>query len=556
MTTTTHIFRRSVAPAGSSLLGLLLVLGAATGCGRDADADAGPPPHPLATDKRLELLIIPCERGGYYDRDTSEAIEIMVGKLELSHPEQMRRAKEELGAIGDAAVPALTRMVQRWFDDPGNFAHVQNALEALSMGKARTAHDAILLCLEHSTDTIRLRALRALASGHARKSDYDRIYYRLQTEPYDLQRTAALGLFTADSARATLQLLEWLENGLAKDLWGDLLPHLAEATDPAVLERVAALVDSEWPQIRIWATAITAAQGDLEADAALRELLAESELSERTIAVQAAVATGLVQLLEPVLAKDPNGALRVMAAEALGRRASEEPYRAWLLAALNDPDKSVRQVVLRALLVAGDETALGRLIGLLEGRRAHLQQAVNVITGVLPDDSPAARRAFETLARIDRAQDHLSLGERSAVLQAIGLLPLGDAAEYLRDAGLAAEQGAQGMSAYGWAMLRAANSGIPGRRRLAELLPTETDPVRRIDMLWAISSRRDDLTREALTAAVLDPETDPYEVLFCAQRLANTGPMTYVAPLLKRVTLTITDPVVRPALECLLWRWY
>ena len=105
-------------------------------------------------------------------------------------------------------------------------------------------------------------------------------------------------------------------------------------------------------------------------------------------------------------------------------------------------------------------------------------------------------------------------------------------------------------------MLQAANTGIPGRRRLAELLPGETDPVRRIDLLWAISSRRDDLTREVLMGVVEDPSTDPYEVLFCAQRLANTGPMTTVAPLLKRVTLTVVDPVVRPALECLLWRWY
>ena len=44
--------------------------------------------------------------------------------------------------------------------------------------------------------------------------------------------------------------------------------------------------------------------------------------------------------------------------------------------------------------------------------------------------------------------------------------------------------------------------------------------------------------------------------LYAADRLVRIGPASVVAPTLKRVTLRVEDPTVRPALQCLLWTAY
>jgi hypothetical protein len=71
-----------------------------------------------------------------------------------------------------------------------------------------------------------------------------------------------------------------------------------------------------------------------------------------------------------------------------------------------------------------------------------------------------------------------------------------------------------------------------------------------------VSAARDDAARAALRAAIEAPDVAPYELLFAAERLANLGPASEVAPLLKRLTLRVRQDDVRLALQCLLWRWY
>ena len=48
----------------------------------------------------------------------------------------------------------------------------------------------------------------------------------------------------------------------------------------------------------------------------------------------------------------------------------------------------------------------------------------------------------------------------------------------------------------------------------------------------------------------------PYETLYAADRLTRMATVDVAAPLLKRVTLRITQPDVRVALQCLLWANY
>ena len=107
------------------------------------------------------------------------------------------------------------------------------------------------------------------------------------------------------------------------------------------------------------------------------------------------------------------------------------------------------------------------------------------------------------------------------------------------------------------------NTGEAGRALLRSRLGSETDPERRLDLIEWIWQDRSEASRETLLAAMLEPvegldaDVRPLEVLYLADRLAVMGPADVVAPP-DRVGLqgSPPTPVVRPALQCLLWQWF
>ena len=105
-------------------------------------------------------------------------------------------------------------------------------------------------------------------------------------------------------------------------------------------------------------------------------------------------------------------------------------------------------------------------------------------------------------------------------------------------------------------LIHASNTGPEGLDYLASELDHETDPLRRIDLLWAISSQRTDGARRHLHEFLAQEDNSLYEVLFAADNLARLGPSQDVAPVLKRICYRIEDNDVRLAMRCLLWKWY
>jgi hypothetical protein len=112
------------------------------------------------------------------------------------------------------------------------------------------------------------------------------------------------------------------------------------------------------------------------------------------------------------------------------------------------------------------------------------------------------------------------------------------------------------MSAYRWFSIQASNTGPLGRAVLFERWRSEPDLERRLDLLWAATVSDDELTATTLREVLQGERSAPHERLFAAERLAQNGPASEVAPLIKRATLRESDPVFRPAMNCLLWRWY
>jgi hypothetical protein len=108
-------------------------------------------------------------------------------------------------------------------------------------------------------------------------------------------------------------------------------------------------------------------------------------------------------------------------------------------------------------------------------------------------------------------------------------------------------------------MIQASNTGVAGRTYLARELDGETDPLRRIDLVDAVASHRDDTARAFLLEFVHGGARSPLERLFAASALIRVGPSWEVAPLLKRVAYAMLSPEegrARMALQCLLWQWY
>jgi HEAT repeat protein len=112
------------------------------------------------------------------------------------------------------------------------------------------------------------------------------------------------------------------------------------------------------------------------------------------------------------------------------------------------------------------------------------------------------------------------------------------------------------LRAHEWFVLQASNSGVAGQPFLIEELASETDALRRLDLLWAIGAPGNDAAREALIEFLERDDVEPLEKLFAAQQLVRMGPAGEIAPRLKQLALRIEDPVARRALQCLLWKWY
>ncbi|NOT28844.1 MAG: hypothetical protein HOP15_00175, partial [Planctomycetes bacterium] len=171
-----------------------------------------------------------------------------------------------------------------------------------------------------------------------------------------------------------------------------------------------------------------------------------------------------------------------------------------------------------------------------------------------------ARAALARLFQRHALEEHRPIQQRTATFKAIGQMPLREAAEFLHRTGVeAGAEELESLRAHDWLIIQAANTGLEGRTYLAEALDEEPDALRRIDLIDALGTARDDLARTALLRLVEFDARAPLERLFAAKVLIRVGPSWEIAPRLKRVALAMLGPEdaeARAALQCLLWQWY
>ena len=511
----------------------------------------------LDGDKRLAVLRANCTKNYHFDRDTGDVVGILVDKLQNGGTDQLHRAKEELSSLAGIALPEVESLLKRNFDSEAGFSIIQNTIEILGSMDHPGAHAPLMKCLDHARDAVRTAALRSLSEGSALPEDFERLLSHIPIERESPRQLAAIALSTADPVRAAHEYLDWFENDVFTDLWPYVISKVIERREPEIVERCRQLYPSMLPNIALWLAASAAAGGDAKAWDTINLYLKSDLIDQRTPALTALVGVGMMDEVRPFINSDSDPTIRSLACQAA---LNMDPKPDWvdeeITMLLNDPSTQVRQMALSYLVSIGNSSAQDIVISLLQGTRAQVQEAVLILVPSLSAQEEFAQRCLDTLLAIDQKSSHLELRERTSTLQAIGQLPLAGAAAYLRKISLERpDEKIQGLLAHRFAMIQSANTGLPGRGYLLEALKEEKVPARRLDIIWAISSDRDELSRSFLIDHIQSP-IGPNELLFSADRLAKIGPTSRVAPVLKRVTLRCSDQVVRPALQCLLWKWY
>ncbi len=513
---------------------------------------------PLERDPRIAELLVPCVQGGFYDKGVADVVPILIEKLKKSGGEPLKRAKEELGASGEEGGSALARLFDQYFSDPMADPYLENALDAASLNAGKSAHDLLLRALSHARESVRQRAMMGLAAGRARPADFDVFVERLEgSDTHTLRALYARALFVADRGRAELVVLRWMRAKRQEDVWNDVVHDLAQARSEEVVGLAAGIFSALDPFFGVWVAVPPAVAGDASALEYLRAER-EHEAPERRLAAVGALSEGgLVQEILPAL-EDPDAQVRVLAVNGVARgRALESRFLDRLASKLADGSPLVRGLALKELCRHADAAAIDQALQGLGSGPEFLEESLRALLEPMGADPSLARRAYDRIVERYRSEEHRPLQQRTATLKAMGIVPLREAAAFLREVALAAEgETIESLRAHEWVMIQASNTGAAGRAFLFEELEHEADPLRRLDLVSAVGSARDDAAREALLLFVEERARNPFEILYAASRLAKIGPARRIAPRLKRVAIRIEDGKIRSAFHCLLWIWY
>lgn len=550
---------------GAKLLALgvlaALVGGALWSSGRD-EAPALSARDRLLGDPRVRRLTDDCGIGFAFNEDTSDLIPVLVSKLEMGMLEPLQMATRELARIGAPAVPELQRLYDRAAATEFLQGVVKNVVEVCALMEDPAGLEILRSTMNHASEPLRLAAADGM-TRHGRPEDYERVLGWVRGASSPAARvTYAKALRAMDPDRFVLDLIEWLEKGHLADLY----PQVADAACdvppgelPARLAAAAGYHDVT-PAARLYLIAPAARDGDA---LLLEELLAAAQgehPGRAAIALDALARIGATEPLEEVLTHDLRLEVRLSVLGSVERVEDPEVALRLLRIGLQDPEPRAREVALQLLVARGDAEARSRALSLLRGTQAEREQGMDALRLAWAANPGADDEAFELLAPLVRgARDR---GERIALMQSLSHVPTTEAAELLWSQITEFEGEVKGVTPHRFVCGLSWNTGEAGRESLRSRLSSELDPLRRLDLIEWIWQDRSEASRETLLEALLEPlegldaEARPLEVLYLADRLAVMGPAEVVAPRIEWAYKESTDPIVRPALQCLLWQWF
>jgi hypothetical protein len=496
---------------------------------------------------------------------------LLVSKLETGQRDVLQRAKEELAGLDAAAVPALAARLDRHLSEAYMVGPNQNILEVALMMEGDAGRPLFLKALDHPQEILRTTCVRGLAR-HGQREDYDVLLPWIDLAPHlEAAAEVALALHALDPDRFFDLVADWLTEEKRGPLLHFVAPFAPEVTDPDLARLFLERAGDQGPILEPWFLAPAAWLDMADARERLRSGL-EAESGEVRMAALRSMgslcsrvsetgaggtgSSGFEEALVEVLQSDPALNMRKAAVGALGSLPASSEVNGWIALGLSDPDEGVRALSLALLLGRGHGRARAEALSLFEGGLGDLTLAARVTREVFQEDVGLAREARALLLRRLEELEGRSLEERSILLQVLGQIPGAASARVLLEEARTSKGEVRGLRAHRWCLLQASNGGVEAQELIVEQLARETDPLRRVDLIWALAFHRTDLAREVLASEALRTDRPDLERLYAAERLIRLGPSATVAPLLKRVPSSFRNPAARRALQCLLWRWY
>ena len=547
-----------------ALLGLACAF--STGCGDSEDEPSGSsfesfsadasPERKLAQDDRIAWLLAACPDASPFLADTGDPIAILVNKMSSGSLDPMRLAKSELSAMGETALPALRRFCEAQLVDPDGAQRLLNGLTVIGAMKTDAGTDVLVTALGHPQDTVRIEAVRGLAA-HAGPAQYDALKALIPISTTSTQSEIGAALIRADRNRAEDDFVAWLagphENAA---VWIGATDRFCDTERPEILARFRELYPRVEGEGRLQMQAALAKHGDETALADLRTALADENPEKRTAAAHAFERVGMVSEIVPLLFDDRDETLRGMVARAISELPRTPETDAWLRKGSLDRARSVQLVCLRVLAERGDPEAFDQGLTLLEGNRADLEFGIQVLKGAWAKYPDLAARSLALLEGLRTGTVQPVRVEATTLDRAIAQIPLVEAARSLYDRARTTPGEIDSLPAHRWYVMQAGNTGPESRAWLRERWDEELDPAWRVDLVAASSFEKDEPSRQFLLRVLDSERTTPLEMLHAANLLVHHGPTATLAPLLKRAVMRVTDPKVRPALNCLMNEWY
>jgi len=505
----------------------------------------------FSRDDRVAHLMGGCQRADPFTGDPTDLIAVQVQKIVTAEAIVASRARADLIAAGEAAVPELRRAFQRWFTEPGHAPRLLALLDLAATTRSPEARSMALEGLEHPSESVRTSAARALAS-FGDPADYDRLAAQMPQAGLELASEVGQAMMASDPARLEAEYPAWLEDPRRQRVAELLAPKVAPQSSAELRARVLA-GEKTPPVTRLRFLAASAAAGDAAALEELRTSLSDDNDNRRQITIQALLENGLAAEVVGRIGLEKDAAMRTMAVEAAASLPDSPALRSEIASALSDVDETVRRAALSALVARGDAGAIDRAIELLAGSSDEVRLALGALRARLARDPELAARV---LARLEELLEGGSKTSRLAIERAIGQVPLPRAARLLIERGRVATEPIQELPAHRWYALQATNTGPEGRAWLRSQWDGESDVLRRMDLIGAGTQESDPAVTAFLEHVLTSPRTEPWERLFTAELLARLVPARVAMPVLQRASGMIAVPEAQRALNCLMWRFW
>jgi len=546
--------------ATAAVLVVALPLGVWFSCSREKPpAPAGPPaaakPTGLAADARIAWLLEGLTRTEPFLADTSDLIPALVSKLANGQADPLALAKSDLAAAGERALPELKRFFDSCYASEAMSARLINVLDTAALMQGGQGHALLLSGLDHPVGSVRLAALRGLEK-QARPEDFERLRIAASVTGAEGYNQLAQALWCADSARVVRELPTWIDGSMPGAVVLALGPLLARFEDPAALLTLKPLLPKLAGEFRTRLLGALSKAGDAESLAELRQMLLDTITTRRELAAHILHESGQQRELLPSLSADGFIPVRLVAAQALGEIPLDDEVRAALQGAAGDPSEQVRGQALMALVAGHDPAGENEALELLKGGSVELERGLLVLREPLRTRRDLAERALAVLDGLRTGAIGPLRVEKSTIWRAIAQIPLEAAARILFDELEHQPSPDPNFSAFRWFTTQIGNTGPEGWRLVRARWMQTSDPEQRLDLMNTSCFDRGEEGRKFLEDALDSGRMSPPEVLYAALQLCNMGPAERVAPRLKRVSLTITDKLIRPAFDNLLWTWY